>query len=94
MSRMSDLATAMDDLKRCRQLLDGVEETLREMFGGEEKKEEKYTLAEVRRVLVEKSRAGHAEEVKAMLARHGADRLSDISETEYPAMMREAGSIA
>ena len=37
--------------------------------------EKKLTLADVRAVLAEKSRAGFTEEVKALIAKHGADRL-------------------
>lgn len=37
------------------------------------------TLEEVRMVLAEKSRAGHTAEVRALLIKHGAEKLSDIS---------------
>ncbi len=56
------------------------------------KPEEKpLTLEEVRAVLAEKSRAGHTAEVKALLTKHGADKLSDIDPAEYPALLAEAG---
>ena len=57
----------------------------------EEKAEPKpLTLERVRAALAEKSRAGHTSEVKALLIKHGADKLSDIEPAEYPALLAEA----
>ena len=57
----------------------------------EEKPEPKpLTLEQVRAALAEKSRAGHTAEVKALLIKHGADKLSDIDPAEYPALLAEA----
>lgn len=47
------------------------------------------TLEQVRAALAEKSRAGHTAEVKALLIKHGADKLSDIDPAEYPALLTE-----
>ncbi len=55
------------------------------------KQEEKpLTLEEVRAVLAEKSRSGHTEEVRGLLAKHGADKLSDIDPAEYAALLADA----
>ena len=51
---------------------------------------EPLTLEQVRAVLAEKSRAGHTAEVKALLLKHGADKLSDIDPAEYPALLADA----
>lgn len=48
------------------------------------------TLEEVRVVLAEKSRAGHTAEVRALLNKHGADKLSNIDPAEYPALLADA----
>lgn len=48
------------------------------------------TLEEVRAVLAEKSRAGHTAEVKALLTKHGANKLSDIDTAKYPALLADA----
>ena len=48
------------------------------------------TLEQVRAALAEKSRAGHTAEVKALLIKHGADKLSDIDPAEYSALLAEA----
>ena len=55
-----------------------------------EPEEKPLTLEEVRAVLAEKSRSGHTDEVRELLARHGADKLSEIDPAEYPALLAEA----
>ena len=44
-------------------------------------------------VLAEKSRAGHTAEVRALLVKHGADKLSDIDPTRYPALLADAEAL-
>ena len=55
-----------------------------------EPEEKPLTLEEVRAVLAEKSRAGHTAEVKELLNKHGADKLSEIDPSEYPALLTDA----
>ncbi len=60
---------------------------------GEEQKESAkkgLTLEEVRAVLADKSRAGFTEQVKELLKKHGADRLSAVDPTEYKALLSDA----
>ena len=47
------------------------------------------SLTEVRAVLAEKSRAGFTKEVKELLIKHGADKLSEINPDEYEALLTE-----
>ncbi len=56
----------------------------------QEPEEKLLTLEEVRAVLADKSRSGHTEEVRGLLAKHGADKLSEIDPAEYPALLAEA----
>ena len=56
----------------------------------QEPEEKPLTLEEVRAVLAEKSRSGHTEGVRALLNKHGADKLSEIDPAEYPALLAEA----
>ena len=53
----------------------------------EEKKA--YTLEDVRTILAEKSRDGFTEEVKAVIAKRGAKKLSGIDPAEYEAIVAE-----
>ena len=48
------------------------------------------TFIDVRKVLAERSRAGHTAEVKALLQKYGADKLSELSESHYAAVIAEA----
>ena len=56
----------------------------------QEPEEKPLTLEEVRAVLAEKSRSGHTEEVRELLAKHGADKLSEIDPAKYAALLAEA----
>ena len=56
----------------------------------QEPEEKPLTLEEVRAVLAEKSRVGHTEEVRELLNKHGADKLSEIDSAEYAALLAEA----
>lgn len=51
------------------------------------------TLAEVRAALANKSRAGFTEEVKQLVMKHGAEKLSGVPESEYAALMKEAENL-
>lgn len=52
-----------------------------------------FTLEDVRAALLDKRKAGFKDEVKALLVRHGAERLTEIDPAEYDAMMEEAEGI-
>ncbi|MFQ7308012.1 MAG: hypothetical protein ACLROY_05260 [Mediterraneibacter sp.] len=106
MGKMSELAAELAELKRCGEALIGISETLMDIFSGadaepeaetkEEKpkkkteKAKKVTLAEVRAVLAEKSRQGHTAEVKKLLSRYGADKLSEVDPAKYGELKAEA----
>jgi len=53
------------------------------------KEEKPLTLEDVRAVCADKSRKGFTAEVKAILTKHGADRLSEVDPAEYKALLAE-----
>ena len=55
---------------------------------GKPAKEISYT--DIRKVLADKSRAGHTAEIKEILTQHGAGKLSEIDPKEYAAILKEA----
>ena len=55
--------------------------------------EKPLTLENVRAVLADKSRDGYSSEVKELLKKHGADKLSEINPSEYTAVKNEAEAI-
>ena len=51
------------------------------------------TLEDVRKVLTALSRDGHTAEVKALLTKHGVNRLSEVKAEEYETLLKEAEDI-
>ena len=47
------------------------------------------TLEEVRAVLADKSRAGHTAEIRELLKKYGASKLSLVDPKHYEALLRE-----
>lgn len=104
MSKMSELSTTVIELKRCGEALISISESLADLFSGNEDAqtvnkakagdpepaEKAITLEAVRAILAEKSYAGHTAEVRAILEKHGAVRLSEINPAKYPALLAEA----
>lgn len=48
---------------------------------------------EVRAKLAELTRLGFSDEVRELLQKHGAERLSAVDDTELPALLKEAEAI-
>lgn len=57
------------------------------------KEEKKYVMEDVRKALAAKSTAGFTAQVRALLKKHGAAKLSSIDEKEYAAIMQEVEEI-
>ena len=55
--------------------------------------QKKYTFAEVRKAFSAKSHAGYTEQVKALIASYGADKLSAVKEQDYPRLMEDLEAI-
>lgn len=51
--------------------------------------EKSLTLEDVRAVCADKCRQGFTAEVKAILTKHGADKLSEVNPAEYEALLAE-----
>lgn len=50
-------------------------------------------LEDVRTVLSDRSRCGHTAEIRALLKKHGAEKLSEIDPAEYPALLAEVEAL-
>lgn len=55
-----------------------------------EAKTVKLSLEDIRKVLTEKSRAGKTSKVKALLKKHGFNKLFEVKPKEYEELMKEA----
>lgn len=52
--------------------------------------EKELTLEEVRAVLADKSKAEFTEQIRGLLKKHGADKLSAVDPAEYKALLADA----
>ena len=66
-----------------------------EIPAAEEQKnpEKKLTLEDVRRVAADKARQGHTYEVRQLIQKFGADKLSGVDAAKYPALMEEMEAV-
>lgn len=48
-----------------------------------------YTFADVRKAFSAKSHAGYTAQVRELIGKYGADRLSDVKESDYPSLMAD-----
>lgn len=107
MSKMADMAQTIEDLHRAAVAINDAADWLAQQFSGQNepkqqisksaaKKEEKpeLKLEDVRPVLANLSRAGHTPEVRALLKKYGAAKLSAVDPANYEALLKDAEVIA
>ena len=70
-----------------------VSNTMQETQMPPEEKKPLITLEQIRGVLADKSRSGFTNEVREIIKRHGADRLSAVDPAEYEAMIAETENL-
>lgn len=90
MSKMSELSQVLDEMVSCGENLIQAAKALKDIFSSTEEEKKSVSLEDVRAVLAEKSRRGFTEEVKEIISKHGADRLSGIDPSEYESILSEA----
>ena len=90
MSKMSELSQVLDEMVSCGENLIQAAKALKNIFSSTEEEKKSVSLEDVRAVLAEKSRRGFTEEVKEIISKHGADRLSGIDPSEYESLLSEA----
>ena len=103
MSKMSEIAMTIEELRSAAAAITDAANYLAQPFSGEEadkqqnskvavKKEAKpmLKLEDVRAVLSEKSRAGYTADVRELLQKYGASKLSQVDPANYEALLRDA----
>lgn len=98
MSKISELDTAIKDLRSAAATINEVANTLAEMFSNTADEapdaavpaEPRLTLEQVRAVLADKSRMGFTAEIRSLLQKYGAAKLSGIDPIHYEALVAEA----
>ena len=100
MSRMSDMAQNIEELRSAAAAITDAANWLAQQFNSDaedapipeaqpEKKPE-LTLEQVRAVLADKSRAGHTAAVRDLLQKYGASKLSQVDPKHYEALLKDA----
>ena len=96
MGKTKEMAMLIDELRAAAVAIIDVASQLAEKFGGGNTEkltttdEPVLTLEEVRAVLAEKSRNGYTAEVRSLLQKYGADKLSGIDPVQYKALLADA----
>ena len=100
MSKMSDMAMTIDALRNAAAAITEAANYLAQLGSGDNTKKspkEKtpvqkpaLTLEQVRAVLAEKSRAGYTANIRELLQKYGASKLSQVDPANYEALLRDA----
>lgn len=105
MGRMNEMSVIIEELKTAAAAINEVAKWLTTIFGGVAEPETvptpkstipakpTITLEQVRAVLAEKSHDGFTAEVRALLQKHGADKLSLIDQAEYESLLKDAEAL-
>ena len=98
MGKISELDMAIRGLRSAAATINDVADTLAEVFSTESAgktpdaatpAEPALTLEQVRAVLADKSRQGHTAEIRALLQKYGASKLSGIAPANYKALLAD-----
>ena len=96
MSKVSELDLAIKDLRSAAATINDVANSLAEMFSNTTPEEPvtpeapKVTFETVRAILADKSRNGFTAQIRALLEKYGASKLSEIAPEHYDAILAEA----
>lgn len=96
MSKMSEMAATIEDLLSAAAAINEAANWLAKQFSGDEPVPEEtipaepvLTLEAVRAVLANKSRAGFTAQIRSLLQKYGADKLSGIDPANYKALLAD-----
>lgn len=100
MSKMAEMHETIEELRNAAASINAAADWLLSQFSGETDATGEATaepepkpvlkLEDVRSVLAGKSRAGHTAEVRALLQKYGASKLSEIDPAKYEALLKDA----
>ena len=98
MSQMSELDAQIKELRACGENIISIADAIAKMFSSENEpveapKEEAMSFEEVRHHITLIAQAGFRKEVKALITKYGANKLSEIAPEKYPDLIKEADAI-
>ena len=98
MSKLADMAMAIQELHDAAAAIDDVANWLTRQFSSPGPKEPEPkpapTLEQVRAVLAEKSRAGHTAAIRVFLRKLGDEKLSLVDPQHYEALLKDVEGLA
>lgn len=100
MSKMSDMTMTIEELRRAAAAINEAASWLAEQFSSNDSIPEPtpvepvLTLEAVRAVLADKSRAGFTTQIRSLLQKHGADKLSGIDPANYKALLADVEGLS
>lgn len=97
MSKMADMAQTIEELRSAAAAINDAANWLTQQFSGAleelpaEVIDEKpaLTLEDVRVILAEKSRKGYTSQIRALLQKYGAAKLSGVDPANYEALLQD-----
>ncbi len=88
---VSDLRSLADSVQAIADAITNNDETEKQQPEPvKEPAKKQITLEEVRAVLAEKSHDGFTAEIRELLQKHGASKLSEIDPSKYPSLLSDA----
>ena len=107
MGKMSELDAQIKELRACGETIIGIANALAGMFSSQaeedpSKKAQKkaakeepkvLTLEDVRHQMTVIAQSGFSAEVKALITKYGARKLSDIDPSQYEPLLKEADAL-
>ena len=95
MSKMSDMSMTIEELRSAAAAINDAASWLANQFSSNEPSPEPtpaepvLTLEAVRAVLADKSRAGFTAQIRSLLLKYGADKLSGIDPANYKTLLAD-----
>ena len=92
MSKMSEMSTTIEELRSAAAAINAAADWLAEQFSSDEPEAPSkpvLKLEAVRAVLADKSRAGFTAQIRSLLQKYGADKLSGIDPANYEALLED-----
>lgn len=96
MSKMSEMEATIRELRDIASSINDIANWLTDAFGGTDDMEtapapaKTYSLEEVRAILAEKSRDGFTAQIRDLLQKYGATKLSEVDPTRYGGLVADA----
>lgn len=97
MSKMAEIATIIDELRDTASSINRIADELTDLFSYSNRvpdvtpaPEKALSLEEVRAILAEKSRDGFTTQIRDLLQKYGASKLSEIDPANFKALVADA----